>query len=157
MDIDELKVKSIRSLEKTKHIRLEQMFPGVKVKRANQKAGGKKAEWPVQRVPANDLKHPPGQGTKIQDKERGAPGSSAEKSNKKQRKPRAAPVLPDKKTPDKKIPGKSGRDNNPAGNSKKVAEKVRNGGLTGGNPIDPANPYEFHLKNIIRKAKEDKN
>ena len=152
VDIDELKAKSIRSLEKTKHIRLEQIFPDVKVKRANQKAGGKKAEWPVQRVPANDLKHPPGQGTKIQDKEREAPDRSAEKSSKKQKKPGAAPVLPDNKKP-----GKSGRDNNPAGNSKKAAENGRNGGLTGVNPIDPANLYGDHLKNIIRKAKGDKN
>ncbi len=121
VDIDELKVKSIRSLEKTKHIRLEQMFPGVKEKRADKKAGGKKAERPVQGVPANDLS--PGQETKKQDKERGAPGRPTEQNDKKKKQPGAIPVLPDKKSP-----GSSDRDGKPANNTKKGHENGRTDG-----------------------------
>jgi hypothetical protein len=124
VEIDELKVNSINSLEKNKHIRLEQMFPGVKGKRADENVGGKKAAWPVQRVPADDFKHQQGQGTKKQDKERGLPGRPTEE-NDKNKTDKKSPVKSDQYDK-RKGNGKSDQDGK--GSSKKGHENGKTAG-----------------------------
>lgn len=122
VEVDELKDKSIRSLEKNKHIKLEQLFPGVHGQRAGKKADDKKIQRPAHGVWEKNIEQPPGQEKKRRDQDRRAPGRTAGKNDNKQDKPGTKPVAQDKKRS-----GSQDHDSKSPGNAKKNSEDHRSG------------------------------